>query len=51
MISEDKMDKKYKRVTFGMDGTHCPIWVKAKESKKEWWSYKKRNWGYNVLVD
>ena len=50
MIETNQMDRKYDLVTFGLDGTHCPIWKKGRENYKKLYSYKKKDTGYNILV-
>ena len=50
MISKGEIDEKYHLVTFGLDGTHCPIWQKWYEDEKKMYSYKLKDSGYNILT-
>lgn len=50
MIQDGLMDEKYKLVTFGLDGTHCPIWKKYYEKITKFHSYKNKDSAYNVLA-
>ena len=45
-----EMDKKYDLVTLMLDGTHIPIWNKSEHPGGHYFSYKNKDFAYNILV-
>ena len=49
-IKAKEMDEKYDTVTIMLDGIHIPIWNKAEYPGGDYFSYKNKDYAYNILV-
>jgi hypothetical protein len=50
MIEKGEMNKEFDIITLSMDATHNLIQLAKQEKSKKWWSYKLKDWAYNVMV-
>lgn len=49
-IDNGEIDQKYEDVTVCLDGTHIPIWNRSCHPSGDFYSYKNKDYAYNVLV-